>query len=276
MLAYPNIDPVAFSLGPLHVHWYGLMYVVGIGCAWWLARRRAEQGRAGLTAAEVEDLIFYCALGVILGGRLGYTFFYNLQAFIDQPWIIFRIWEGGMSFHGGLLGVFTAMFWYGRKLKCGFFALSDFIGPLVPIGLGAGRIGNFINGELWGKPTDLPWAMVFPGAGDEPRHPSMLYEALLEGPVLFIILNGFVRKPRPRMAASGMFMLFYGAFRFLVEFVRLPDAQIGYLAFGWVTMGQVLTLPMMLLGVWWIVLAYRREEQPSPPTPLPRGEGSQK
>lgn len=262
MLAYPNIDPVAFSIGPLRVHWYGLMYVVGIGCAWVLARRRAEQGRVCLTAAQVEDLVFYCALGVILGGRLGYTLFYNLPAFLAEPSAILRIWEGGMSFHGGLLGVFTAMFWYGRKTGCGFFALSDFIGPLVPIGLGAGRIGNFINGELWGKPTDLPWAMVFPGAGDDlPRHPSMLYEAVLEGPVLFIILNWFVQRPRPRLAASGMFMLFYGLFRFLVEFVRLPDAQLGYLAFGWVTMGQILTLPMMLLGVWWLVLAYRREAQ---------------
>lgn len=262
MLAYPNIDPVAFSIGPLHVHWYGLMYVVGIGCAWWLLRRRAERGRVALTTAEAEDLVFYCALGVILGGRLGYTFFYNLPAFIAQPSMIFRVWEGGMSFHGGLLGVFLAMFWYGRKLGCGFFALSDIVGPLVPIGLGAGRIGNFINGELWGKPTDLPWAMVFPSDADGlPRHPSMLYEALLEGPALFVILNWFVRKPRPRMAASGMFMLFYGLFRFFVEFVRIPDPQLGYLAFGWVTMGQILTLPMMALGVWWIVLAYRREAQ---------------
>jgi len=260
MLAYPTIDPVAFSLGPLHVHWYGLMYVVGIGLAWWLARRRAERGRIGLTPDQVEDLVFYCALGVILGGRLGYTLFYNLPAFLDHPTMIVRIWEGGMSFHGGLLGVFLAMLWFGHKMKCGFFTLSDFVGPLVPIGLGAGRIGNFINGELWGKPTGLPWGMVFPGAGDDlPRHPSMLYEALLEGPVLFIILNGFAAKPRPRMATSGLFMLFYGFFRLLVEFVRLPDPQIGYLAFGWVTMGMLLTLPMMVLGVWWIMLAYRRK-----------------
>lgn len=233
MLAYPEIDPVAFSLGPLHVHWYGLMYVIGIGGAWWLARRRAARGLVGLDTAQVEDLIFYCALGVILGGRLGYTLFYNLPAFLEHPLMIFRIWEGGMSFHGGMLGVFTAMWWYGRKLGTGFFLLSDFIGPLVPIGLGTGRIGNFINGELWGKPTDLPWAMVFPGAGDEPRHPSMLYEAVLEGPVLFLLLNLFIRRPRPRRATSGLFLLGYGLFRFAVEFVRLPDAQIGYLAFGW-------------------------------------------
>ena len=258
MLAYPNIDPVAFSLGPLHVHWYGLMYVLGIGGAWWLARKRAEAGRVDLTTAQVEDLIFYCALGVILGGRIGYTLFYNFPVFIAQPSSIFRIWEGGMSYHGGMLGVFAAMWWYGRQLKTGFFYLADFIGPLVPIGLGAGRIGNFINAELWGKPTDLPWAMVFPGAGPEPRHPSMLYEAILEGPVLYIILNWFISKPRPRMATSGMFMLFYGLFRFAVEFVRLPDEQIGYLAFGWVTMGQVLSLPMILIGIWVIYLAYRQ------------------
>lgn len=261
MLAYPQIDPVAFKIGSLQVHWYGLMYVVGIGWAWWLARRRAEQGRVALTPEQVEDLVFYVALGVILGGRLGYTFFYNFPAFIHDPSILFRIWEGGMSFHGGLLGVFTAMFWFGRKMKCGFFALADFVGPLVPIGLGAGRIGNFINGELWGKATDLPWGMVFPSDTEQlPRHPSMLYEAILEGPVLFTILNVFVAKPRPRLAASGLFMLCYGAFRFLVEFVRIPDPQLGYLAFGWLTMGQVLSFPMMLIGLWWMWIAYHRAE----------------
>ncbi|HUL11142.1 MAG TPA: prolipoprotein diacylglyceryl transferase [Methylococcaceae bacterium] len=263
MLPYPNIDPVAVSLGPLKIHWYGLMYVVGIGAAWWLARRRARRGEVGLTAAQVDDLIFYAALGVILGGRLGYTFFYNFSGFLDNPWMILRIWEGGMSFHGGMLGVFFAMWWFGRRENIGFFTLSDFIAPLVPIGLGAGRIGNFINGELWGKMSDVPWAMVFPGAGIEPRHPSMLYEALLEGLVLFVLLQWFIEKPRPRMATSGLFLLLYGIFRFAVEFVRLPDAQIGYLAFGWLTMGQVLTLPMILFGIGLLVMAYRRLEAPA-------------
>jgi len=168
-----------------------------------------------------------------------------------------------MSFHGGMLGVFFAMWWFGRRENIGFFTLSDFIAPLVPIGLGAGRIGNFINGELWGKMSDVPWAMVFPGAGIEPRHPSMLYEALLEGLVLFVLLQWFIDKPRPRMATSGLFLLLYGIFRFAVEFVRLPDAQIGYLAFGWLTMGQVLTLPMILFGIGLLVMAYRRLEAPA-------------
>lgn len=257
MLQYPQIDPVAIGLGPLKIHWYGLMYVVGISAAWWLARHRASKGATVLTIAQVEDLIFYAALGVVIGGRLGYILFYNFSGFIDDPASIFRIWEGGMAFHGGMLGVFLAIWWQGRKLGTGFFALSDFLAPLVPLGLLAGRIGNFINAELWGKPTDLPWGMVFPGAGPQPRHPSMLYEALLEGVVLFAILNLFIRKPRPTFATSGLFMLFYGLFRFAVEFVRVPDVQLGYLAFGWLTMGQVLSLPMILFGVFLLFRAYR-------------------
>jgi phosphatidylglycerol:prolipoprotein diacylglycerol transferase len=258
MLTYPNIDPVAISIGPIDIHWYGLMYVIGIAGAWLLARRRVAADPTGaLSVEQVEDLIFYSALGVILGGRIGYMLFYNLPLLLHRPSMLLRIWEGGMSFHGGMLGVFAALWWYGRKLGTGFFRLTDFIAPLVPIGLFAGRIGNFINGELWGRATDLPWGMIFPGGGPEPRHPSMLYEALLEGAALFVVLNLFARKPKPVGAVSGLFMLCYGLFRFVVEFVRMPDAHIGYLAFGWLTVGHVLTLPMILFGAWLLRLAYR-------------------
>lgn len=257
MLPYPDIDPVAIAIGPVKIHWYGLMYVVGIGTTWWLARRRARLGRIPLTGQQIDDLIFYAALGVLLGGRLGYTFFYNLPTFLENPWVILRVWEGGMSFHGGMLGVLAALAWFGRQTGLSFFTLADFLAPYVPIGLGAGRIGNFINGELWGKATDLPWAMVFPNAGPEPRHPSPLYEALLEGLALYLLLHALGRTNPPKGALSGWFLLFYGLFRFGVEFVRMPDAHIGYLAYGWVTMGHVLSLPMILAGVGLIAWAYR-------------------
>ncbi|QSA98608.1 prolipoprotein diacylglyceryl transferase [Methylococcus sp. EFPC2] len=264
MIAYPQIDPVAISLGPLKIHWYGLMYVIGISGAWWLTKRQARLGRVDLSEQQVEDLIFYCALGLILGGRLGYTLFYNLPAFLNDPAMILRIWEGGMSFHGGMLGVFAAMLWFGRKIGKSFFELSDFIAPYVPIGLGAGRIGNFINGELWGRVTDLPWGVVFPDAGPEPRHPSQIYEALLEGGALYLALYWLSRGQPPRRAISGWFLLLYGLFRFGVEFVRLPDAHIGYLAFGWLTMGHVLTLPMIVFGAGLIAWAYRQAEARRP------------
>ncbi len=243
---YPDIDPIAISLGPLAIHWYGLMYVVGFAGAWWLGRLRAE--RIGLNADDIGDMIFYGALGVVIGGRVGYALFYGMERLLDNPLWLFQVWDGGMSFHGGLLGVLLAALYLARKKRLAFFTLTDFVAPLVTIGLGTGRIGNFINRELPGRVTDLPWGMPFPGMGPEPRHPSALYEALLEGLVLFVVLWLVSATPRRRGLISGLFLVLYGVFRFGVEFVRLPDAHIGFIAFGWVTMGMLLSLPMIVVG----------------------------
>ena len=259
MLPYPNIDPVALDLGFLQIHWYGLMYLVGIGGAWFLASRRLHAFDPTWSKEKLSDLVFWVAMGVIVGGRLGYVLFYDLPAYIANPLLILEVWKGGMSFHGGLLGVMLATLWFARRNGKSFFELMDFIAPLVPIGLGAGRIGNFINAELWGKVSDVPWAMVFPTGGPEPRHPSQLYQFALEGVALFTILWFYSRKPRPTMAVSGLFAVCYGIFRFIVEFVRVPDAQLGYLAWGWLTMGQVLCVPMVLAGLGLMVYAYKRQ-----------------
>tara|TARA_R100001039_G_scaffold39217_1_gene45389 strand:- start:9689 stop:10525 length:837 start_codon:yes stop_codon:yes gene_type:complete len=261
-MTYPQIDPIALSIGPLHIHWYGLMYLLGFLFVWLLGLYRVN--KTDWTRQQLEDLLFYGAVGVIIGGRVGYAIFYDFQANLENPLNIFKIWQGGMSFHGGLLGVLAAFAWFGKKTGKSFFDISDFIAPMVPIGLMFGRIGNFINGELWGKVTDVPWAMVFPGAGPLPRHPSQLYEAALEGVLLFIILWWFSSKPRPKAAVSGLFLLGYGFFRFLVEFVRIPDAQYGYLAFDWLTMGQILCLPMIFFGIILMIVSYKVEARVKP------------
>jgi len=258
MLTYPIIDPIALSLGPVKVHWYGLMYLIGILGGWFLLSLRVKQKNVPIKAEALEDLIYYIALGVILGGRIGYIFFYNFSHFIDNPLILFKIWQGGMSFHGGFLGVIAAIYLFARKHQCSAFALADFVVPVIPIGLLAGRIGNFINSELWGRATDVPWAFIFPTGGNIPRHPSQLYEALLEGLVLFIILWLFSSKPRPVLATSGLFALFYGCFRFFVEFYRVPDEHLGYLAMDWLTMGQILSTPMIIMGLILLSFAYKK------------------
>jgi len=260
VLTYPNINPIAFSLGPLPVHWYGLMYLIGFLAGWALLVMRVKHSSRGFHPEQISDLLFYVALGVILGGRLGYMFFYQWDETLEHPLHIFMIWQGGMSFHGGLLGVIIAMLLYARKIGKSLGDLTDLIAPVVPIGLGAGRIGNFINGELWGRVTTMPWGMVFPTGGDLPRHPSQLYEFFLEGVVLFLVLWFFSRKERPRWAVSGMFLMLYGFFRFTVEFFREPDSQIGFVAFGWMSKGQLLSIPMILIGAMMLLWTYKRKK----------------
>lgn len=261
MLSYPNINPVLIALGPVKIHWYGIMYLIGFAAVWFLGQRRAAEPWSVIKPEAIEDLVTYGAIGVILGGRIGYILFYNFSAFIDNPLILFKIWQGGMSFHGGMLGVFVAMWWFAKKQNCTVMQLTDIIAPLAPIGLGAGRLGNFINAELWGRPTDVPWAMIFPTGGSLARHPSQLYEAFLEGLVLFVIMWIYTSKPRPTMAATGLSVLLYGCFRFFVEFFRMPDAHLGYLALDWVTMGQILSTPMIIIGALMVYFAYHRAEK---------------
>ncbi len=278
--SYPFIafDPVAFSLGPLNVHWYGITYLLAFLFFWaygsWLARNRTWWG---WNSQDVGDFLFYAMLGVVIGGRLGYVFFYAFPDFVENPMFLFRITQGGMSFHGGLIGSLVAIWWFGRRTGRTFWQVSDFVAPLVPVGLGLGRIGNFIGGELWGRFSDAPWAMIFPnsiqpggwqsaeleaawrvGALDHlARHPSQIYQALGEGLCLFILLAIFSSKPRPAAAVSGFFLAGYGCFRFLAEFFREPDGQIGFIAGEWLTMGMLLSLPMVLAGLVIMAFAYR-------------------
>lgn len=259
-IPFPNIDPVMLDLGLIKIHWYGMMYLVAFGLAYWLAQRAAAKPGSGWTNEQVSDLLFYGFLGVILGGRLGYILFYNFGQVLQDPLYIIRIWEGGMSFHGGLIGVLLAMAIFSRKYHKTYLALGDFVAPLVPLGLAAGRIGNFINGELWGRATDVPWAMVFPSGGNIGRHPSQLYHVALEGLLLFVVIM-LVRRIQPATGVvGGVFLIGYGLARFTVEFFREPDAHLGVLSLG-MTMGQWLCLPMMVAGLAIVIFAVKQSKQ---------------
>jgi len=260
VLVHPNFDPIAIAIGPLAIRWYGLMYLVGFAAAWLLGTRRIAQGRAPVTRVQFEDLLFVAILGLILGARLGHIVFYMPGYYLSHPLEIFAVWQGGMSFHGGFLGMLAAMAYISRKHRIAWLSITDFICPLAPLGLAAGRLGNFINGELYGRPTDLPWGMVFRsvGAGNIPRHPSQLYEIALEGLALFAILWWYSSKPRTRGNVSAMFLVAYGVFRFLAEFAREPDTVYGYLPLG-LSMGQWLSLPMVIAGSWLFVWAGKRK-----------------
>lgn len=272
MLTYPDFDPVAVSFGPFHVggytigplevHWYGLMYLFGFMAGWVLANYRTRRSDNTWTKDQVGDLVFYVALGVILGGRIGYVLFYNFDKFLHNPVWLFEVWTGGMSFHGGAIGVLIAFWLLSRKFNKRFFDVSDFVVPFVPIGLAAGRLGNFINGELWGRPSHVPWAMIFPRDPLQvPRHPSQLYEFTLEGVVLFLVLWFYSAKPRPAGAITGLFGVGYAVARITCEFFREPDPQIGYLYGGWFTEGMLLSIPMFFIGLWLIIWAYKHNDR---------------
>jgi len=258
MLIHPQFDPVALHLGPLAIRWYGLMYLLAFGLFLLLGRQRIKTGpQPGWDVRQLDDLLFYGVLGVVLGGRLGYVLFYQPAHFLAHPLEIFSVWQGGMAFHGGFLGVLAAMWLFARKTGKSWLAITDFIAPLVPLGLGAGRLGNFINGELWGRPSDMPWAVVFPQIDSVARHPSQLYQFALEGLALFTLLWLFSRKPRPTGAVSSLFLIGYGSFRFLVEYTREPDCFLGLLALN-LSMGQWLSLPMIAAGIIMLRWAYRK------------------
>lgn len=262
MLVHPQFDPIAIHIGSFGIHWYGLMYLTGFLAFLWLGRWRiAHQPWQGWSPKMLDDALFYGALGVILGGRLGYALFYQHSYYLEHPLEILFLWQGGMSFHGGFIGVMAAMWLFARRRGLTFLGIMDFVAPLVPIGLGAGRMGNFINGELWGRASDMPWAMIFPQVDDIARHPSQLYQFLLEGVVLFVLLWWYSSKPRARGTVSALFLIGYGSFRFLVEFTREPDSFLGLLSLG-LSMGQWLSLPMVIAGVWLMMTSLRRTSLP--------------
>lgn len=260
MLIHPQFDPIALQLGPLPIRWYGLMYLLAFAFVIVLGRVRIKnQPTLNWTNKNLDDALFYGVLGVILGGRLGYILFYKPLYYLSHPLEIFSVWEGGMSFHGGLIGVLLAMWFFARKTGKPWLNVMDFIAPLVPLGLAAGRMGNFINAELWGRPTSAPWGMIFPHVDTLPRHPSQLYQFALEGILLFVILWVFARRPRPVGAVSGLFLCAYGLFRFVAEFTREPDEFLGVLSLG-LTMGQWLSLPMIAIGIAMIHWAYSKRQ----------------
>ena len=279
-----DFDPVALDLGPVQIHWYGITYLVAFGLGWYLLARRAREDHWPLTPPQAGDFMFWCVIGIFVGGRMGYVLFYALDRWFADP--LFPLWvqQGGMSFHGGLIGVLVAIWFYARHLGVSFLRLGDFSAQVVPLGLACGRIGNFIGGELWGRISDVPWAMIFPNAIDRSlrgtdalqeawrsgrldelaRHPSQLYQAALEGLLLFVIVWVFARKPRPAGAVGGLFLAGYAVFRWLAEFFREPDAHLGFIAFDWLTMGQVLSLPMFIAGVGLMIWAYRGRRRTEP------------
>jgi phosphatidylglycerol:prolipoprotein diacylglycerol transferase len=272
-----QIDPIALELGPLSIHWYGITYLVAFGVGWWLGQVRLRAGRLPVSADAWSDLAFWIMLGVVVGGRFGYLLVYGWKDWIEDPLVLFKLWQGGMSFHGGLVGVMCAVWYWSVKQKLAFWDVLDFVAPLVPTGIVAVRIGNFIGGELWGRKTDMPWGVVFPNAlpqafpsqeallaawragelAGEARHPSQLYHAALEGLALFLVLWWFTSRPRPRYAACGVFAVGYAVCRIAVEFFREPDRHIGFLAGGWLTMGMVLCVPLALVGIALLLLSRR-------------------
>ena len=254
MWHYPQIDPVAISLGPFNVHWYAISYLVAIFLCWRVMRHRAAWVKPTWSEEQISDLIFYGVLGMILGGRVGYMLFYGFDNLLANPLSLFKVWQGGMSFHGGLLGVILAGLYFARRQKRSFLAVTDFVAPAIPLGLGCGRIGNFINAELPGRVAEVPWALVYPGESIG-RHPSSLYQAFLEGPLLFVVIWVLAGRFRKTGMVSGGFLIIYGVFRFVSEFFRMPDSHMGFVALGWMSQGQLLCIPMVLtgVGVIWLV-----------------------